>query len=66
VGCVLALLLAVAAAGAVAYGWWVALPYQGYPGTEKLVDVAPGTGAARILEQLGREGVLSSSMVARA
>jgi len=65
-GCLLALLLAVAAAGAVAYGWWVVLPYQGYPGTEKLVDVAPGTGAARILEQLGREGVLSSPLVARA
>jgi UPF0755 protein len=65
-GCVLALLLAVAAAGAVAYGWWVILPYQGYPGTEKLVEVAPGTGAARILEQLGREGVLSSPLIARA
>jgi UPF0755 protein len=65
-GCVLALLLAVAVAGAVAYGWWVILPYQGYPGTEKLVEVAPGTGAARILEQLGREGVLSSPLIARA
>jgi UPF0755 protein len=65
-GCVLALLLAVAAAGAAAYGWWVILPYQGYPGTEKLVEVAPGTGAARILEQLGREGVLASPLIARA
>jgi UPF0755 protein len=65
-GCVLALLLAVAAAGAAAYGWWVILPYQRYPGTEKLVEVAPGTGAARILEQLGREGVLSSPLIARA
>ena len=65
-GCVLALLLAVAVAGAVAYGWWVILPYQGYPGTEKLVEVAPGTGATRILEQLGREGVLSSPLIARA
>ncbi|HEV3077017.1 MAG TPA: endolytic transglycosylase MltG [Thermoanaerobaculia bacterium] len=65
-GCVLALLLAVAAAGAAAYGWWVILPYQGYPGIEKLVEVAPGTGAARILEQLGREGVLSSPLIARA
>src|ERR1700676_3508750 len=65
-GCVLALLLAVAAAGAAAYGWWVILPYQGYPGTEKLVEVAPGTGAARILEQLGRKGVLSSPLIARA
>jgi UPF0755 protein len=65
-GCFLALLLAVAAAGAAAYGWWVILPYQGYPGNEKLVEVAPGTGAARILEQLGREGVLSSPLIARA
>ena len=65
-GCVLALLLAVAAAGAAAYGWWVVLPYQGYPGSEKLVEVAPGTGAARILEQLGREGVLSNPWIARA
>jgi UPF0755 protein len=65
-GCVLALLLAVAAAGAIAYGWWVILPYQGYPGTEKLVEVAPGTGAARILGQLSREGVLSSPLIARA
>jgi len=65
-GCVLVLLLAVAAAGALAYGWWVMRPYQGYPGTEKLVEVAPGTGATRILEQLGREGVLSSPLVARA
>src|ERR1700720_349365 len=65
-GCVLALLLAVAAAGAAAYGWWVILPYQGYPGTEKLVEVAPGTGATRILEQLGREGVLSSPPITRA
>ncbi len=65
-GCVLALLLAFAAAGAAVYGWWVILPYQGYPGTEKLVEIAPGTGAARILEQLGREGVLSSPRIARA
>src|ERR1700720_2078372 len=65
-GCVLAILLAGAAAGAAAYGWWVILPYQGYPGTEKLVEVAPGTGATRILEQLGREGVLSSPLITRA
>jgi len=65
-GCVLALLLAVATAGAAAYGWWVVLPYRGYPGSEKVVEVAAGTGAARILEQLGREGVLSSPRIARA
>jgi UPF0755 protein len=65
-GCLLVLLLSLAAAGALAYGWWVTRPYQGYPGTERLVEVAPGTGAARILAQLGREGVLSSPLVARA
>jgi UPF0755 protein len=64
----LALLLAalLAAGGALAAGgWWIALPYQGYPGAEKLVDVAPGTGAGRILEQLGREGVLRQPLAAR-
>jgi UPF0755 protein len=66
-GCALLLLsLAVlAGAGALAYGWWVLRPYQGYAGTEKLVDVAPGTGAARILEQLRREGVLANPLVTR-
>lgn len=66
-GCCLILALGVAAAGgAAAYGWWVARPYQGYAGNEKLVDVAPGTGASRILDQLGREGVLVNPLVARA
>jgi UPF0755 protein len=66
-GCLLVPLLAVlAAAGALGWGWWVSRSYQGYPGAEKLVDVAPGTGAARILEQLGREGVLAHPLVARA
>jgi UPF0755 protein len=64
-GC--ALLLAVlAVAGALAAGgWWLARPYKGYAGAEKLVDVAPGTGAARILEQLRRSGVVASSLAAR-
>jgi UPF0755 protein len=66
-GCFLVLLLALLAAGALlAYGWWVVRPYQGYAGSEKLVDVAPGTGAARILDQLEREGVLANSLAARA
>jgi UPF0755 protein len=66
-GCALVLLLALlAAAGALAAcGWWLARPYKGYAGAEKLVDVAPGTGAARILEQLGRAGVLASPLAAR-
>jgi peptidoglycan lytic transglycosylase G len=54
-------------AGALAaYGWWLSQPYKGYAGAEKLVDVAPGTGAARILGQLGREGVLADPRVTRA
>jgi UPF0755 protein len=66
-GCSLVLLLAFLAAGAaIAYGWWVTRPYQGYAGSEKLADVAPGTGAARILDELGREGVLANPLVARA
>ncbi|MBV8203088.1 MAG: endolytic transglycosylase MltG, partial [Acidobacteria bacterium] len=66
-GCSLVLLLLVLAAGAAAaYGWWIARPYQGYAGGEKLVDVAPGTGAARILDQLGREGVLVNPVLTRA
>jgi len=65
-GCVLVLLLLAALAAAGALGFWVLRPYQGYAGAEKLVDVAPGTGAARILDQLGREGVLASPLVARA
>lgn len=61
------LLLLLGGAGALAaYGWWLAQPYKGYAGPEKLVDVAPGTGAARILGQLGREGVLANPRVTRA
>ncbi|HLX09766.1 MAG TPA: endolytic transglycosylase MltG [Thermoanaerobaculia bacterium] len=64
--CLLPLLAALAVAGALGYGWWLWQPYQGYAGTEKLVDVAPGSGAARILDQLGREGVVANPRVARA
>lgn len=67
IGCALVLLLAaLAGAGAVGFGWWVLRPYQGYAGAEKLVDVAPGSGAGRILEQLRREGVVANPWVARA
>jgi UPF0755 protein len=67
-GCALLLLLiaALAGGGVLGFGWWALRPYRGYAGTEKLVDVAPGTGAGRILEQLRREGVLASPLVARA
>ena len=62
----LLLLLLLGAGGLAAYGWWLAQPYKGYAGPEKLVDVAPGTGAARILGQLGREGVLADPRLTRA
>jgi UPF0755 protein len=66
-GCgVLLLVLALVAGGAGAYIWGLSRPYQGYAGAEKLVDVAPGTGAARILRQLHEEGVLADDLVPRA
>jgi UPF0755 protein len=67
-GCA-ALSVAVLLAGALAIGggwWWLTRPYQGYAGSEKIVDVAPGSGAARILGELQREGVLTNARVARA
>jgi UPF0755 protein len=68
-GCALGLLLllaVLAAAGGAGYGWWwLGRPYQGYTGGEVLVDIAPGSGAARILERLQREGVLANALAAR-
>ena len=65
-GCALLLLAATLAAGGLGYAWWLSRPYKGYGGPEKLVDVAPGTGAARILGDLQRAGVLASAPAARA
>jgi UPF0755 protein len=65
-GCVFVVLLLLAAAAVAAGGWWLWQPYQGYAGSEKLVDVAPGTGAARILAQLEHEGVLFDARLTRA
>jgi UPF0755 protein len=64
-GAVLLLLLGLAAAAAVGYGWWLSRPYKGYAGPEKVVEVAPGSGAARILAQLQDEGVLANGLAAR-
>lgn len=49
-------------------GWsWLKLirPYQGYPGSERLVLIAPGSGVSQILQQLQQEGVLADAKVAR-
>jgi UPF0755 protein len=63
----LAALAALAAAGAVGWVWWqVERPYQGYPGDQTTVSVAPGSGAAAILEQLEQAGVLADALAARA
>jgi UPF0755 protein len=65
-GCAVTVLLLLVAAAAAAGGWWLLQPYQGYQGAEKLVDIAPGTGAARILAQLQDQGVLWNATAARA
>ncbi|HVT59050.1 MAG TPA: endolytic transglycosylase MltG [Thermoanaerobaculia bacterium] len=65
---VLASLLALLGlAGAAAWTYWsLTRPYQGYARSERLVEVAPGTSAARILAQLSSEGVLENPRLARA
>jgi UPF0755 protein len=62
----LLLLLGLAAAAGLGFlGWRLSLPYKGYAGPERVVDIAPGSGAARILAQLQGEGVLANDLVAR-
>ncbi len=43
----------------------LAQPYQGYPGTERLVTIEPGLGASQILDRLQEEGVLVDAKLAR-
>ena len=60
------LLLILVPVGQMAWSWWkLQRPYQGYEGTEKLVAVAPGTGASQILRTLEKEGVLADAKLAR-
>ena len=60
------LLLVLVPVGQMAWSWWkLQRPYQGYEGTEKLVAVAPGTGASQILRTLEKEGVLADAKLAR-
>ncbi len=62
----LALLLALAAAGAVAWAWQTLhQPYRGYAGTQA-VEVRPGQGAGEILAELAAAGVLHHARLARA
>lgn len=56
--------LAVGAGGY--YAWQqIHLPHQGYEG-EQILDVAPGTSASRILQQLGERGIVLDARLARA
>lgn len=63
---ILLLLLMVPAALA-AWSWWTLKnPYKGYEGADKLVTIAPGSGTARILQTLQRDGVIADAKLARA
>ena len=63
---VLAVML-VAAGGAAAWLGHRAItrPFRGYGEAEKIVRIEPGTGAAAILRQLEREGVIADARLAR-
>jgi UPF0755 protein len=62
---ILLLLLLVPAALA-AWSWWtLQRPYKGYEGPEAKVLIAPGTGTARILQILQRDGVIADARLAR-
>ncbi|MGE5234096.1 MAG: endolytic transglycosylase MltG [Acidobacteriota bacterium] len=56
-------LLALAGAGAAIYV--LSRPYQGYPGAEATVVIAPGAGVQHILNQLQGAGVLRDARFAR-
>lgn len=61
------LLLLMVPAGLAAWSWLkLQRPYKGYAGTAKTVSIAPGTGVARILQNLERQGVLADAKLARA
>lgn len=62
---ILLLILLVPAALA-AWSWWtLQRPYKGYQGAEQRVIIAPGTGTARILQTLQRDGVIADARLAR-
>jgi len=65
-GCLVLLALLAVPAGMAAWSWWkLQQPFQGYPGTEKLVAVDPGMAASQALVRLAAEGVLPDAKLAR-
>jgi UPF0755 protein len=62
----LALVALLAAAGALLWAWrQVGEPHRGYPGSERILVIEPGTSATAILEQLAAAGVLQDARLAR-
>ena len=62
----LAVVALAAGAGVAGRAWWrLGQPYQGFPGEETTVVVAPGTAAAAILDQLAAAGVIPDPLTAR-
>jgi len=65
-GLVVLLLLILVPAGQMAWSTWsLQRPFKGYEGSERRVVVAPGTGAAQVLDRLQREGVIDNAKLAR-
>ena len=69
IGCalaVLALLALLAAGGAAWWGWQeIHTPYQGYLGDARQLEVEIGSAGTAILDELEREGVIASALLAR-
>lgn len=67
IGLGILLLLLMVPAGLAAWSWLkLQRPYKGYAGTVKTVSIPPGTGVARILQTLERQGVIADAKLARA
>lgn len=65
-GCLVLLALLLVPAGMAAWSWWkLQRPFQGYPGTERIVTIDPGMGAGQALARLQTEGVLADAKMAR-
>jgi UPF0755 protein len=65
-GLAILLVLLLVPAGQMAWSTWnLQRPFKGYEGRERLVTVAPGSGAGQVLDRLEREGVLANGKLAR-
>ena len=65
-GLAILLVLLLVPAGQMAWSTWnLQRPFKGYAGRERLVTVAPGSGAGQVLDRLEREGVLANGKLAR-